>query len=79
MKKIVLFFVVVILVMVFYTGIEKEPAYQYHITTWDGREAIGKLNRDQTYTFFRFYRVGEVVYIDQEIATFPAAEAAKLH
>lgn len=71
--------VLVILGVWIYTGIERDPAFQMHMTTFDGKEAVGQLHRDGTYTFWYFHRSGNLVYAHHPIATFPAGEAAKLH
>ncbi len=56
---------------------ERDSSYMAYQTTWAGRPAYGQLDRNGWYTFYYPDRnaIGELT----PIATFPAAEAAKLH
>lgn len=79
-------FLMVVAIMAVLAGIlffisEKDPDYQLHRTTWGGQPAWGQLHRPdasgkQDYTFYKAGPNGEMGHL---IATFPAAEAAKLH
>ena len=51
-----------------------------HLTTFDGKPAIGQVNWDGTYTFFYLFRdAGDVYHQGNEICTLPSGEACKLH
>ena len=61
---------------------ERDPAFQQHLTTFNGKPAVGQLHHDGSYSFYearpwwgslQYYQTGPY------IGTFPGAEAAKLH
>lgn len=59
---------------------EKDPAFRYHKTTWNGQPAAGRLHRNGWYTFYNIYEYpsGRWQVIGQ-IASMPAAEAVHFH
>jgi hypothetical protein len=66
--------------VLFYATRETDPAFFVQETTFGGELAAGQLHRDGSYTFFHANRSrdGRLI-VTSEIASFPAAEAAKLH
>ena len=86
MKKIfvnVAVFVGVLLIMGIwvYTGIERNPVFQVHQTTFDGKVAFGHLDRNgKDYTFYHaVYGWGDSLKVGSPIITLPTHEAARLH
>ena len=63
--------IIIGLVVFFCFTTERDPAYQQHLTTWDGNPAFGQLHRDGWYSFYHIS--------GRYIATFPAGEALHLH
>lgn len=65
-----------------YVTSERDPAYMPQRTTFMGREAVGQLHRDGTYSYYRIKTEidGVAVFGPEDlIYNFPVAEAAKLH
>ena len=59
---------------------EKGPAYQRHLTTWNGKLAFGQLHRDGQYTFYEAVTVKNGRFIQgRKLATLPSGEALHLH
>lgn len=77
---LVMVVVIIAVGVLFYTTRETNPAFFIHETTFNRELAAGQLHRDGSYTFFHANRSrdGRLI-VTSEIASFPAAEAAKLH